>query len=127
MPHRQGIPPTWRSKPEKYRLVGSKCTDCGSVYFPQKNLCDKCSLSTVDFVFSGRGVVESYTIIRTPPAGFTGPYLVAIIKLKEGPKITANVVGEKIVIGDEVGSVFRRLNDTTEGVIHYGLKFKKDP
>lgn len=125
MPHRQGIPPAWRSKSEKYRLVGSKCIKCGSVYFPQKEFCNDCGVITAGFAFSGKGTIESYTTIRTPPAGFAGPYVVAIIKLKEGPKITANVVGEEVDIGDKVSFVLRRLNDTTEGVIHYGPKFKK--
>lgn len=125
MPHRYGVPPAWRSKSEKYRLVGSKCSKCETVHFPKTGFCDKCSLITEDFVFSGEGAVESYTTIRTPPAGFVGPYVVAIIKLKEGPNITANVVNREVGVGDKVFFVFRRLNDTKEGVIHYGPKFRK--
>ena len=127
MPHRHGVPPAWRSKLEKYRLVGSKCGKCGALYFPKNGICDRCGIIVPDFVFSGSGVVESHTTIRTPPAGFTGPYVVAIIKLTEGPKITANVVDEDVSVGDRVFFVFRRLNDTTEGAIHYGFKFRKEP
>ena len=125
MPHRQGVPPAWRSKLEKYRLVGSKCDKCSALYFPKSEMCNECGTVVSDFVFSGVGVVESYTTIRTPPAGFTGPYVVAIIKLNEGPKITANVVDENASVGGKVFFVFRRLNDTTEGAIHYGPKFRK--
>lgn len=125
MPHRHGIPPTWRSKSEKYRLVGSRCAKCGLMFFPKKESCNKCGAATSDFGFSGEGVVESYTTIRTAPAGFVSPYNVAIVRLKEGPKITANVVDDIVDIDDRVSFVFRCLNDTKEGVIHYGPKFRK--
>lgn len=80
------------------------------------------------FQFSGRGVVESFTIIRVAPKGFEDqtPYTVGIIKLEEGASISGQIVGplEKVEIGKRVKPVFRRLmEDGREGVIHYGVKF----
>lgn len=82
------------------------------------------------FTFSGQGTVYSFTTVTEPPAGFEdqAPYVVALIKLDEGPLLTAQVTdfdGE-ISIGDRVEMVTRKL--TTEGprgMIVYGYKFRR--
>ena len=54
------------------------------------------------------------------------PYVLAIVKLDEGPQITTQVVcsPEKAKIGMKVKSVFRRIvTDGESGIIHYGTKF----
>ncbi len=54
------------------------------------------------------------------------PYVIAIVKLDEGPQITTQVVcrPEKVRIGMKVKSVFRRIaTDGESGIIHYGTKF----
>ena len=79
---------------------------------------------------SGDGVVETYTIICEAPEKFEGqaPYPIAIIKLKEGPKITAQLVDcnlDDIKIGMKVKSTFRKIQDDGYvGAIYYGYKFK---
>jgi len=62
------------------------------------------------FTFSGRGKVWSFTIVYQAPSGFEDfvPYTLAIIKLEEGPMITAQLTDlawhwESITIdGDEI-------------------------
>ena len=131
MPHKSSVPLYWRLRKSKYNMIGSKCTGCGSVFFPPRQLCQKCRSKgkLEDFKFSGEGEIVSWTIIRTPPEGFEHqtPYAVAIIKLNEGTKIAGQIVSdiEKIQIGKKVRPVFRRLfTDGTDGLIHYGLKFE---
>ena len=55
------------------------------------------------------------------------PYCVGIIELKEGAKITAQIVDckyEDLKIGTEVEAVFRKFYKSGEkGIIHYGTKF----
>jgi len=55
------------------------------------------------------------------------PYIVGIVELDEGPKVTAQIVDareEELKIGMPVKMVFRRLRvDGDEGLIHYGFKF----
>jgi len=81
--------------------------------------------------FSGEGEIYSFSQINSAPAGLElqAPYILAIIKLKEGPKLTAQIVeaSEKDVkIGDKVDQVFRAIRtDEPEGLIHYGYKFRK--
>lgn len=122
----------WRHIPQRYNLIGSKCLQCGEVFFPMRVICPKCRRKgkLEDIKFSGNGIIHSYSIIHTPTDEFKNisPYAVAIIELEEGAKITSQIVDcntEDIEIGQEVELVFRRIRaEGDEGVISYGYKFK---
>ena len=79
---------------------------------------------------SGKGEVVTFTIIHVAPENFEEqvPYPVAIIKLDEGPHLTAQIVDcpvEDVKIGMRVESTFRRIQeDGYTGAIYYGYKFK---
>lgn len=78
---------------------------------------------------SGRGEVYSYTIIQDPPEGFEAqaPYVLAMIRLEEGPLITAQLTDLESTpeIGMQVEMVTRKLRTDGEGgVIVYGYKFR---
>jgi len=131
MVHRSSVPLLWRLKESKYRIMGTKCTTCGQPYFPPRHLCPKCRRDgkIEQFQFSGNGEIVSYTTIRTAPSGFEklAPYVVAIVKLDEGPRIAGQIVGDmdKVSIGGKVSPVFRRMyEDGDSGLIHYGFKFQ---
>jgi uncharacterized protein len=127
MPHRTGVPLEWRLKKGRFGLFGAEC-DCGELFFPQRDICNKCGSVTKEKKFSGLGVVETFTIISAAPAGFEeySPYTVAIIKLDEGPKISSQVVNpEEIKVGSRVVPIFRKISDGGHsGIINYGLKFE---
>ena len=123
---------TWRHIQQRYNLIGSKCTTCGQVYFPQRVICPECRRrgNIEDIQFSGKGKIFTYSVIRTPTSEFKkiAPYAVAIIELEEGAKVTAQIVDtdvDDIQIGDPVEMVFRKIReDGPDGVISYGFKFK---
>ncbi len=79
---------------------------------------------------SGRGTVYSYTTVYDPPAGFEAyaPYPVALVKLDEGPMVTAqltDVGADDVRIGMPVEMVTRKLSEQgDEGVILYSYKFR---
>lgn len=82
------------------------------------------------FTFAGTGEIFSYTTVQEPPEGYEeqAPYVLALVKLDEGPLITAQItdLDDPPAIGDRVEMVTRKL--TTEGargVIVYGYKFRK--
>jgi len=83
-----------------------------------------------DIKLSGKGEIVTYTIIYAGPKAFEEqvPYPVAIIKLKEGPQITAQIVDcdiDDVKIGMKVENTFRRIQeDGYTGAIYYGYKFK---
>lgn len=125
------VPLFWRLREAKYRLVGTKCRKCVSLFFPPRSLCPKCRRKgeIEPFPFSGSGRITAHTVIRTPPEGFErqAPYAVAIIRLDEGVNVSGQVVGdlENIEAGKRVKTVFRKMHeDGPAGVIHYGLKFR---
>lgn len=83
------------------------------------------------FTFSGQGEIYSYTLVQDAPHGYEwqAPYFLAIVKLDEGPMVTAQVTdldhGQTPQIGERVEMVTRKL--TTEGdtgMIVYGYKFR---
>jgi hypothetical protein len=126
-------PRFWRSIDQRYNLEGVKCTHCGQLIFPARTLCPKCRHMSVGklqpYAYSGEGTVDSFTVVHSPPNGYElqAPYVMAIIKLAEGPRLTAQIVDttpDKVQIGMKVQRVFRRINQDGEaGVIHYGYKF----
>ncbi|MEA3201528.1 MAG: uncharacterized protein QOE90_2956 [Thermoplasmata archaeon] len=129
-------PRFWREIDERYAMKGVKCGNCGSILFPSRTLCPKCRHASygklTPFKLSGRGVVEQSTVVHTPPAGFElqAPYLLALVRLEEGPRVTAQIVDAKpdaVPVGTRVHAVFRRINEEGEsGVIQYGYKFVPD-
>ena len=131
MPHRSSVPLYWRLKKSRYSLLGSRCTKCGTAYFPRRPLCPNCRSrgNIEDFTFSGKGKVASWTIIRTAPEGFERdtPYAVAVVELDEGARLIGQLTGDikGLGIGKMVRAVFRRqYSDGDSGLIHYGLKFE---
>lgn len=129
------IPTYWRSLPQRYRLVAGECKSCGKISFPQRRLCTECGEEDFKEVkLSGDGEVFTYTVIArgAAPPEFAvqqrkvGPFVVAIVKLNEGPKIVAQLTDcdpSDVTIGMRVESVIRKIYEQ-EGVIRYGFKFR---
>jgi len=120
----------WRKIPQRYNLVGTRCGTCGRHYFPPRSFCPDCRRhgKIEEYRFPGTGQVVTHTVIRSASEQFenTTPYVLAIIRLDEGPRLTAQVVAkpEEVTVGTRVRAVFRRIMaDGESGVIHYGTKF----
>lgn len=122
----------WRLKSQRYGLVGEICPHCDVKIFPPRDICPHCGgEAKTTYAFSGKGEVYSYTTIYEAPAGFdeTAPYTVALVKLVEGPLVTAQLtdLGDKpIEIGMPVEMVTRRLRSDGDerGILIYGYKFR---
>jgi uncharacterized OB-fold protein len=121
----------WRLQEQRYKLVGETCDHCGTKLFPPRDVCLECEAPAQElYTFTGIGEVYSYTTIYDPPAGFeySAPYTVALVKLEEGPLVTAQLTDmseDEIVIGMPVEMVTRKLRtDGPEGMIVYGYKFR---
>ncbi len=87
-----------------------------------------------EYAFSGKGEVYSYTILRDAPAGYedTTPYTVALVKLQEGPVITAQLtdLGDYLVsIGMPVEMVTWKIREVWDehGMLVYGYKSTRLP
>jgi len=137
---RMAVPNIWRKIPEYYNLIGKRCPECNELYFPQRDVCLKCgAFNLEDFKFIGKGEVVTYTIIRTTNTNTEEenleiparniPYILAIVKLEQGPMLTCQIVDlppEDIEIGQQVEVVFRKIMERgKKGVIQYGYKFRR--
>ncbi|MES0360017.1 MAG: Zn-ribbon domain-containing OB-fold protein [Anaerolineales bacterium] len=126
------IPRHWRLKQQRYKLVGEVCPHCEAKLFPPRDICPECGGEAKSlYTFSGRGEVYSHTTVQDAPAGFeeNAPYTVALVKLEEGPLITAQLTdlgGEAVEIGTQVEMVTRRLRTDGDerGMLVYGYKFR---
>jgi len=126
------IPRHWRLRKQRYGLVGEVCPHCDAKLFPPRDICPECGQEAKTlYNFSGLGEVYSYTTVYDAPAGFeeVAPYTVALVKLQEGPLVTAqltDVDGEQIEIGTPVEMVTRRLRSDGDerGLLVYGYKFR---
>lgn len=131
MPHRKSLAAIWRKMPQRYRGESTMCLNCGRHFFPPRKFCPYCRRKSkiVPYTISGKGKVESYTIVHVAQEGFERgvPYVMAIIELEEGAKLTAQLCGveqEDVYIGMPVEMSFRRISeDKDDGIIHYGYKF----
>ena len=125
----------WRETPRRYNLGGSKCSVCGTVYFPPRSVCPECTQhrqsieKMTPFHLSGDGEVISYTVVHEAAEGFEMqvPYVLALVHTPEGPVLTGQVVDvdtKDVAIGMKVHATFRKLREEGKaGVIHYGYKF----
>jgi uncharacterized OB-fold protein len=98
---------------QRHELLIQRCTDCAAYQFYPRLLCTRCSGRSLQWVrASGRGTITSFTIVRRAvSAGYAAevPYVVALIRLEEGPTLMSNVVGcgvEEVVMGMPVEVVF---------------------
>jgi uncharacterized OB-fold protein len=127
------IPRHWRLKKQRYALVGEVCPQCNAKIFPPRDVCPKCQgEAKVPFAFGGKGEIYSFTTIYEAPSGYDGnaPYTVALVKLNEGPMVTAQLTDlgdQPIAIGMPVEMVTRKLRDDGDerGMIVYGYKFRR--
>lgn len=78
-------------------IVLQRCGDCGTVQHKPRGVCATCLSGNIEhFVASGRGTVYTFTVTNQNMAkGFAEacPYVMAYVKLEEGPQILTNIVG----------------------------------
>jgi len=126
------IPRHWRLQKQRYGLVGEICPHCSAKIFPARDVCPECGGEAKEpYRFSGKGAVYSYTVMNNAPAGFERglPYTIALVKLDEGPTVTAQLTDlsdKKVEIGMPVEMVTRRIKEDGDerGMLIYGYKFR---
>ncbi len=97
-------------------LAGSRCKETGELFLPPRPICPRTYSTNMEWVqFSGKGTLVAYTSIYIGPTAMVDegynrkrPYCTGIVKLNEGPSISAQIVGvdagrpESIKIGSPV-------------------------
>lgn len=102
----------WESARQN-ELKMQKCGECGHIRYPISHVCPKCL--SEEFAWSklsGEGEILSYIVFHqrySPAFADDLPYNVALIELKEGPRMYSNIVGvpnDVPKVGDPVSVVF---------------------
>jgi uncharacterized OB-fold protein len=120
------------------KLMATVCTACGAVHLPPRAICPECRGSAVEWrELSGRGRLAAFSVIFVAPTAMlaegysrTNPYCAGIVKLEEGPSISAQILGvdvahpETIAIGLPVTAVYLRRGD--QAVPQTRLAFKAE-
>jgi uncharacterized protein len=104
--------PFWRAARE-HRLLVQRCRPCGTHQFYPRPFCLSCLAEDPEWVeASGHATVYSKTTVRIPVIPeMTPPYVVAVVTLDEGPRLTTNLIGDEPEIGDRVTVTWRERAD----------------
>ncbi len=120
----------WRIRDRYYRLIGSRCKDCGDEFFPPVYRCKGCGSEHIaDREMPRTGKIMTYTILHEPLPGYEAqtPLYLAFVKLDNGAKILTQIVDspeDAIKTGAKVRATVRRAKvDGESGQIIYGYKF----
>ena len=114
--------PFWDAA-KQHRLQLQKCGSCRKfVYYP-RDRCPHCFADALKWEpVSGRGKVYSYTTVyRSSSRRFMEPYILAIVELDEGPRMTTNIVADPKEVRVEM-PVVAYFDDVTPD--HTLVKFK---
>ena len=93
-----------------------RCEDCGTLRHPPGPMCPSCGAMKQGYVVAaGTGEVYSYVVHHHPPVpGKKLPFVIALVQLPEGVRITGELLGvrpEQARIGLPVRAEFVRIDD----------------
>lgn len=92
-------------------IVGARCDACHAIFVPPRPICRDCggSKMTIEPV-EGKGKLLTWTAIHISPPSYMdmAPYVVGIVELTNGERLTGIVLGEgdKLQIGMNVEARF---------------------
>jgi uncharacterized OB-fold protein len=107
---------------EEGKVSGSRCKDCGMVFFPPRADCHKCFASNMEwFDVSGTGKLVTYSKLEYAPVGFENdlPYCIALLDYgdyKVFGRLDSNLPEEDIKVGMEMNTV---VNELPNGQLNY--------
>lgn len=113
-------------------LVGSRCNNCGKVYFPGQDLCTEClregTMET--YYFGSKGEVYSYTIVERDslaPPGFKAPYAYGYIAMPEGVRVLGKIIdwtAQTLRIGTPVEMTLEEIRRDKSNESVMGFRFR---
>jgi len=78
---------------EPPRLIGTRCSECGTVTFPAREFCPACDSEILParIPLSESGIIYSYTVVYQAPPGRKTPYVLAYVDLESGVRVLAQI------------------------------------
>lgn len=110
-------------------LIGTRCKQCGSTFYPGRNNCVVCYSEEIEKVpLSKRGKLFRYTVIHQnyPGSALTPPYIAAQVKMPEQVYVTTELTGidvKDVKIDMAVECYFYTLKEDDEKkVVAFGFR-----
>ena len=100
---------------EKGQVTGTRCKDCGMVFFPPRADCYHCLTSNTEwFEVSGTGNLVTFSKLQYGPVGFEGdlPYTIALLdygKYKVFGRIAKDLPDGEIQVGMSMKTMVNQL------------------
>jgi uncharacterized OB-fold protein len=107
---------------ENGKVMGTRCKDCGLVFFPPRADCYQCLASNMEwFEIAGTGKLLTYSKLEYAPVGFDGdlPYAIALLDYgdyKVFGRIAPGLPDEEIKVGMDMKTV---PNTLANGQLNY--------
>ena len=104
------------------KVTGTRCKDCGAMFFPPRADCYKCLTSNMEwFDVSGTGKLVSYSKLEYAPVGFDGdlPYCIALLDYgdyKVFGRLAGDLPQEEVEVGMDMKTV---VNELPNGQVNY--------
>ena len=113
LPPEDELTKDWWAGTRRGQLLLQTCADCGHLQHHPRHLCLACGGPNLGFTEStGTGVVDTFTVVhRSPRPDLEAPYVVARVRLAEGPVMLSTLIGDDWRIGDSVQVDFEPLSD----------------
>jgi uncharacterized OB-fold protein len=100
---------------EQGKVMGTRCQDCGTVFFPPRADCYNCLSCSVEwFEILGKGKLVSYSKLKYAPVGFEGdlPYSIALVDYgdyKIFGRLAGDIPDDEVKLGMEMKTVVNKL------------------
>ena len=110
---------------EKGKVMGTRCKDCGRVFFPPRADCHQCLADNIEwFEISGTGKLVTYSKLQFAPVGFEEdlPYCIAVLDYgdyKVFGRIGGDVPEDEIKLGM---AMITKANTLPNGQLNYVFK-----
>lgn len=80
-----------REGDEGLELVGSRCPECGTHFYPPRRLCANDLSECREVVLSTHGTLYEATQIQVAPVGFEAPFWLGYVDLPENVRVFAQI------------------------------------
>lgn len=130
---RISIPPSWRTRIHRYRLVATRCNNCGRAAYPPSSVCRYCGSRNVEYIelIDEKARLITWTVIYNVMEGFEDkkPLILGILEtITTKVKILApltDVLPTDLKAGMLMEPVLRRIGEECEhGLIYYSTAFR---
>jgi methylmalonyl-CoA mutase C-terminal domain/subunit len=116
---------------EDFHLLGSRCDQCGQIYFPSRRNCPCCldDRSIKQISLSDQGVLQTFVVASMAPPGYSVPHAQGYIDLSgDGPRIFSLLTdygdGTSLTIGCKMVLKIVRLGRDEKDRVIVGYRFR---